>query len=162
MFKRALLRLTRRGPHVVKIAPTVPSNYSVGVLVGTVPRETFSMNVTRKRTIAFSNNVTRSNLVPFYGVCSSFTRETCSGVVRSVTVRGLGMILYLSETNLINRSNTARRNTFSLTTLQPVPGLAVTSPCSRGRLHQLVCATRRPGRKPFIVHCPHKQNARAR
>lgn len=159
MFKRALMRLTRGGGQVVKIAPTVPDNYSVGVLVSHVPSHTFSMNVTRKRTIAFSKNVTGSKLLPFYGVCSSFVRQTCSGVVRSMTVRGLGMMFYLSHTKLMNRSNPARRNIFSVTCLHPVPGLAVSSPVSRRRLQHLVCATRLPSGKPFTVHCPHKQNS---
>lgn len=143
----------------MKIAPTVPSKYSVGVLVGTVPRENFSIKVTRKRTIAFSKKVTGSNLLPFYGVCSSFVRHTCSGIVRSVTVRGLGMMLYLSHTKLMKRSNPARRKTFSLTCVEPVPGLVITSPCGRRRLHYLVCATRLPSGNPFIVHCPHKENS---
>lgn len=142
----------------MNMAPTVPAKYSVGVVVGTVPGHAFSMNVTRNRTIAFSNNVTGSKLVPFYGVCDSFTRHTCSGVVRSVTLLGLPMILYLSHTKLMKRSNPARRNTFSLTTLHPVPRLAVTSPVSRRRLHGLVCSTRLPSRKDCIVHCPHNYN----
>lgn len=138
----------------MNIAPTVPDNYSVGVLVSGVPGQTFSMKVTRKRTIAFSKNVTGSNLRPFYGVCSSFVRQTCSGVVRSMTVRGLPIIFYLSHTKLMNRSKPARRKIFSVTCLHPVPGLAVTSPVSRRRLHHLVCATRLPSGNPFTVHCP--------
>lgn len=141
----------------MKIAPTVPAKYSVGCVVRRVPSHTFSINVTRKRTIAFSKKVTGSNVLPFYGVCSSFVRQTCSGMVRSMTVRGLPIILYLSHTNLINRSNPARRNVFSLTCVHPVPGLAMTSPVGRRRLHELVCATRLPSGKPFIVQCPHKQ-----
>lgn len=152
------MRLTGRGPEVIKMAPTVPANYSVGGLVSAVPSHTFSINVTRKRTTAFSNNVTGRKVRPFYGVCSSFVRQTCSGIVRSVTLLHLPIMLYLSHTKLIKRSKPARRKIFSLTCFHPVPGLAVSSPVSRRRLHHLVCATRLSSGNPFIVHCPHKHN----
>lgn len=105
--------------------------------------------------MAFSTKLTGRKVVPFYGICSSFVRQTCSVIVRSITLRGLRVMVYLSHTNLMNRSKTARRKIFSLTCLHPIPGLIVSSPLGRLSLEGLVCAKCGRYGNPFIVHCPH-------
>ncbi len=136
------------------MATTVHSNAKLSSCTGTFPGHFCSIKVYRRRTIAFTTNLTTRKVHPFITVSSAFTRETISSIFRSITVRGLPMALYLSHTKTMNTSNIARRKLCSVPVLQPLPGLIVTRPHSRRVVRTLVRLSLGVD-APFIVECPH-------
>ncbi len=153
--KHALYSLTRGSDEVYTIATTVTDNANLSSFSTGFPRHFFSINVTRRRTIAFATNLTGNNVVPCFTICSSFLRHTCSRVVRSYTVNGIPIHLLVSHTNVINRSNRARRNLFSMSFLASVPGVAICSPACCRRLVCLVGLSTLAS-NIVTVHCPEK------
>ncbi len=150
---RILLRRTKEGGGVITIATTVGRKAKLSGFTRRCPGHFFSINVTRKRTIAFTTNLTLKKLVPIFTMCSSFLREKFSRLVRSVYVRGLPSMFLISQTKLINSSKEDRRNYFSLSCLSLVPGVAIVTPGGSRRLGRVIQFTL--GTKdPITVHCP--------
>lgn len=157
-FNSFLYSVTSGSGHVYTVATTVSLNANLRGFEGRFPSEFCSINVTRRRTMAFSSKLTENNVIPIFTMCSAFLREYCSRLMRSKTVRRLRVVVTISHTNFINRSNVSRRNVLSTTFLGKVPNVAICSPSACARLGRTFVETVCRDGNIMTVHCPH--NAR--
>lgn len=156
-FKGAVYRLTRSSGGVYTVATTVSKKAKLARFSELFGREFFSINVTRRRTMAFKYKLTTGNVQPIFTICSAFLRETCSRLLRSTTLKGLRLMVKISHTKVINSSNRARRNIFSISVLGAVPGAAVFSPTCFSNVEGSLSATVCVYSDLTIIHCPHNK-----
>lgn len=157
IFNEVVYSFTRRSSHVYYVATTVTPNAKLASFTGGCPGHFFSINVTRRRTIAFTDKLTGGKVVPIFTICSAFLRESCSRLVRSITVRSLGIVFNVSHTNFMNRSNRSRRNIFSISFLGSIPKLSICTPTSCRRVTIVFIHTVCGSGNTTTIHCPHKR-----
>lgn len=113
-----------------------------------------SMNVTRRRTITVTDNVTEGKKAPVFKIFDPFLREACSRLSSSLYLGGGPTMVVIFVTSMCKVGDGARLKVCSVPVVSRVPGLMCLTPADGRRCLTVFGCTAARGTRPVTVEVP--------
>ena len=154
VFGHTLADLAEKNKLIMGVTPSMPSGYSMNILMDRMPDRAFDVGIAEGHAVTFSGGMAKDGLLPFCNIYSSFMQRAYDNIIHDVAIQKLNVVFCLDRAGLVGEDGRTHHGVFDMAYLRPIPNLTISSPMDEHELRRLMYTAQLPDKGPFAIRYP--------